>query len=359
MNFWDQITKPIIALSPMDGLTDAAFRYIVAKYGQPGLIFTEFENVDGIKFNKEPEFKVFLHHEIERPVIAQVFGLEPQLFYYAAQVIAELGFDGMDINMGCPSKNVAARGAGAGLIKNPDLAKKIIAAAKNGIKDWSNSSAKQLDLPVRMQRKLEATRNTLDGWGTKLPASNKRLPIPVSVKTRIGYSENEINQWIPQLIEAEPACISLHGRTYKQLYSGQADWEVIGQAAKIIHDAKKEIKIMGNGDVSNHKQAIELAIKYKLDGILIGRACLGRPWIFSDRKEPELPKIISILLDHAKIHQEIFPNEFITIRKHLAWYIKGFPGAAKLRSELVQVNSLQEIESIFKEEKLDKVLYTK
>jgi tRNA-dihydrouridine synthase B len=359
MNIWDQLNKPVIGLSPMDGITDAVFRYIVAKYGKPDVMFTEFENVDGIKFSREPEFKVFLYHESERPVIAQIFGKDPQLFYYAAQVIAELGFDGVDINMGCPSKNVAGRGAGAGLIRNPGLAQEIIAATKKGVTDWAAAASELLDLPVRMQRKLAATKKALDTWGTKYRGPGSRNPIAVSVKTRIGYAENEVDTWIPKLIEAEPACISIHGRTYKQMYSGKADWEAIGHAAALIRESNINIKVLGNGDVTNREQALELANKYQLDGVLIGRASLGRPWIFTGKPEPDLPEIVSILLDHARIQQQIFPKSFFTARKHLAWYLKGFPGAAQLRSKLVQTNSPQEVAKIISDEKLDKLLYTK
>lgn len=353
MNFWQTLSQnktQIIGLSPMDGLTDAAFRYIIAKYAKLDVIFTEFINVDSMYHSKEELFQTLLYHEIERPVVAQIFGKDPELFYLSAQLIAELGFDGVDINMGCPSKNVSSRGAGAGLIKTPELALQIIAATKQGVKDWLEYGLSP-KVNARMLRKLTATREKLNQLGTK---TQQRQLIPVSIKTRIGWSENEVETWIPQLLKAEPAAISLHGRTFKQLYSGKADWETIARAAELvkIHNSdpktKEKTLLLGNGDVQNREQAIEYAQKYGLDGILIGRACLGDPWIFlPEAKRPQTQEQkIPLILEHTRMYEQLFPKHFFAIRKHLAWYFKGFPGASELRQELVRANSYAQVEQI-------------
>ena len=388
VNFWADFknkNKKIIGLSPMDGLTDYPFRKMVTKYGKPDVIYTEFVCVDNIFHAKKDLISEFIYDESQRPIVAQIFGIDPELFYISAQIFCELGFDGIDINMGCPSKNVAQRGAGAGLIKNPQLAKEIIISTKKGIEDWvANGFCK--DFPVRVQQKLEATKTYLQKLGIK---SNERKPIPVSVKTRIGYSENEIDKWIPFLIEQNLACIALHGRTYKQMYHDKADWQAIAQAKKIIDKssiAEKPI-LLGNGDIESLEQAQEYCEKYNIDGVLIGRAFLGRPWlltpglpqlkvtarqpqteqqqILSQTESPSqsqsknvlpesenldeglaLEKIFAIILEHSKLQEDFDGKNFFRVRKHLAWYCKGFRGASELRKDLVLSNNFADVQRI-------------
>lgn len=355
MNVWQRLAQQphkTIGLSPMDGHTDAPFRYIIAKHCKPDLIFTEFVNVDSIYHSRDELLTPLLYNEFERPIIAQIFGIEPKLFYLAAQIVAELGFDGIDINMGCPSKNVSSRGAGAGLIKTPTLALEIIAACKQGVSDWAKNGL-SLEQSVRAIRKLDNTKAKLKQLGTNYEINHNK-EIPVSVKTRIGYSANEVDAWIPTLLKANPANISLHGRTFKQLYSGHADWDAIANAAELIrqHNNKlspdKKITIWGNGDIKDYEQAQEYARKYQLDGVLIGRAVLGDPWVMLPKTErpQSLAEKIPVILAHSKIFAEMSPNCYYAMRKHLAWYFKGFNGASDLRAQLVRTNNHEEAEKI-------------
>jgi tRNA-dihydrouridine synthase len=361
MNFWKDLKtkgKPIIALSPMDGITDYPFRKMVVKYGKPDVIYTEFMCVDQIFHAKNDLISEFLYDETQRPIVAQVFGIDPELFYISAQIVCELGFDGIDINMGCPSKNVAGRGAGAGLIKNPELASRIIESTKKGIVDWVSDGVAK-DFPARVYKKLDSTKLALAKLGVKIKSGEKseyaeRLAIPVSVKTRIGYAENEVDTWIPFLVKQNLSCIALHGRTYKQLYHGKADWQAIGQAKEII-DAQVTLNptltkplLLGNGDIQTLEQAHELCNKYKTDGALIGRSFLGKPWLLSAEPVEGLAeqKLFDIILEHSKLQEEFDSKNFFRVRKHLAWYCKGFKGASELRQQLVLSNNFEDVKNI-------------
>src|SRR5262245_20840304 len=183
MSFWHTLPQPIIGLSPMDGVTDAAFRCIVARHGKPDVQYTEFIHVEEICRGLESAWRQLRFVECERPVLAQIYGADPDRFYQAAQVICALGFDGVDINMGCPSNNVAARGCGAALIKNPPLAREIIRAVQAGVRDWAcGHDIAQIGLPPRVVERMQALPNTTE----RLQREN-RAALPVSVKTRLGY----------------------------------------------------------------------------------------------------------------------------------------------------------------------------
>lgn len=343
MNFWIDLKKPIIGLSPMDGITDPAFRYIVNKYGDPDVTYTEFESVDALLHSKDKYISKLLYHEIERPIVAQFFGIDPELFFYAAIIATELGFDGVDINMGCPSKNVSQRGAGGSLIKTPELAERIIERTREGL------SADSSFLPQVLKDKVELTKQRLIKLGTNVKRSSPSL----SVKTRIGYSSNELESWIPHLALSHPSCICIHGRTLKQMYSGLSDWEAIKQARDIIKGIDKQIIVLGNGDCENREHGEELASRYGLDGVLIGRASLGDPYIFKNKKAGII-EIFKIIDEHSKLYEQISEGNLIPLRKHLAWYIKGIEGASELRSKLVRVSEYNEVKKILSEY-LDKI----
>lgn len=372
MNFWEDLKskgKPIIGLSPMDGITDYPFRKMVTKYGKPDVIYAEFMCVDQIFHAKNDLISEFTYDESQRPIVAQVFGIDPELFYISAQIVCELGFDGIDINMGCPSKNVAGRGAGAGLIKNPELASRIIESTKKGIEDWVKDGVAK-DFPARVYKKLDATKLTLLKLGVKIKSEEKseyprRQAIPVSVKTRIGYAENEVETWIPFLVKQDLSCIALHGRTYKQLYHGKADWQAIGRAKELIDLEHKSNPtnttitkplLLGNGDIQTLKEANEFCDKYKTDGALIGRAFLGKPWLLVEVliKGPSEAlaeglaeqKLFDIILEHSKLQEEFDSKNFFRVRKHLAWYCKGFKGAPELRQQLVLSENYEDVKKI-------------
>jgi len=356
MSFWNKFDKKIVGLAPMDGVSDEPFRYITAKYSRPDVIYTEFVNVDSLIHAPKLILEKLLYQKDQRPIVAQFFGNDPKLFEYATIIAIELGFDGIDINMGCPSKNVAERGAGAGLIKTPEIAQRIISSVKKTVENYSIDSKE--NLPDKIKGKLKATIKEFERLGTEVSINKD---IAVSVKTRIGYYEDEIERWIPYLVESEPDCIAIHGRTFKQLYTGNANWEAIAKAAGLIKSKNKKIKVLGNGDILSYKEGIEKSETYNLDGVLIGRGSLGKPWLFNESQglNPiKIEELFKIMLEHSDRHKLVLGQNILPLRKHLAWYIKSIEGASKLRSELVQVNHYDEIQNIFNKY-LDKLPYTK
>ncbi len=339
LGFWATVPRPIIGLAPMDGVTDASFRHMACKYGKPSVVFTEFTNVEGLAHGATTMLKAFWYEEAERPVVAQIFGVEVEAFYEATVMLASLGFDGVDVNMGCPVNKVAKQGSGAGLIQTPDLAKKIIRTCQKAAKDWANGISLE-EAGVHPEIIRECARRA------DLPASPRRL-LPISVKTRIGYSAPVTETWIKHLLETKPAAITLHGRTLKQLYSGQADWEEIAKAAALV--GPTQTVFLGNGDLKTMAEARAKIAEIKgLDGVLIGRATFGNPWFFSDHS-PTAAELISAIIEHSHYLQTQFPDQhFDTLRKHLAWYCHSFPGARALRGQLMMAKNAEEVEGLLK-----------
>lgn len=334
MNFWYQLPKPIIGLAPMDGITDYPFRYIIQKYGSKcNLFFTEFVHVEGLIKGKLNLFQDLYYVPNQKPIVAQLFGNDPKYFYQAAIILCFLGFDGIDINMGCPAKSVIKKNGGAALIKSPKLAQEIIKSTQLGITDYSNGkNLEDLDISQEKIDFIKAHQNY---------NSFNRKKIPVSVKTRLGYSQNTISEWIKYLIEAKPNAITIHGRTFSELYSGQADWDAIASVSSLIHNAN--ITYLGNGDVKSLSDAYHKAQKYQVDGVLIGRSALGNPWIFSDTIAGKEEKI-SLMLEHAEVFHKFHQGKhFYMFRKNISWYCRNFPEAKNLRQELIQAISLEEL----------------
>jgi tRNA-dihydrouridine synthase B len=336
--FWSTIPHPIIGLAPMDGVTDAAYRFITAKYGHPALVVTEFTSVEGIRAGATRLLTDFLYNPIERPIIAQLFGADPSAFYSAAAIVSHLGFDGIDINMGCPAKNVTNHGAGAALILDPERAKQIIRQAQAGTKAWAEgASLQELGIHPAIIEVVEARRAAIS-----LPGD--RTPLPVSVKTRLGYDQPVIDRWIADLLSVEPVAITLHGRTLKQLYSGLADWDLIQQAGVLVHQTNT--LFLGNGDVSSLEDATTRILRHGLDGVLIGRATFGNPWVFQGIKEVDLQTRVQVALEHSRYLASIDERGFVRMRKHLIDYLSGIPNSKELRHNLVRVSSLAEVEAL-------------
>jgi tRNA-dihydrouridine synthase B len=365
--FWNTLQQPIIGLSPMDGVTDAPCRTMHGIHGRPDIIMTEFTNVEGLWRGSERIFRDFLYTPAERPVVAQIFGCRPEYFYKAAHIVCELGFDGVDINMGCPASSIASKGGGAALIRVPEIAKEIIRATQQGVRDWANGqNLEDLEMdPVRIQqiRQMNVDRNLI--WGD--PIQHERRLLPVSVKTRLGYDSIVITDWIQELLELEPAVISLHGRTLVQHYKGEANWEAIAAAAEIVR--KTDTLILGNGDIHSLYEAAEHIRTAGVNGVLIGRATFGNPWLFKNKAllkqllangiipTPEnLPDVMptreerfDMALEHARMHAKLKgETHYVEMRKHMGWYLGHFAGAKQVRNELVRINSLMEVEEIIK-----------
>ena len=358
MNFWHNIPKPIIGLSPMDGVTDASFRYITVKHGGPDVILTEFVNIQSALYSPHTLLKDFTYSEIERPVVAQIYGKTPELFYKVAHIVCELGFNGLDINMGCPAKKVAASGCGAALIRTPDLAREIIRAALQGIRDWYNGQTLQeAGFQSDMAEQIAAANRQRSGQSA--PAQRKL--IPVSVKTRLGYDRVVIEDWLATLLAEKPAAISLHGRTLEQGYKGEADWSAIARAVEIARGSGT--LILGNGDVRDLRDVYERVRQTGVDGVLIGRSAQGDPWIFRDKdavkdalrldrelmvdeRSVGLEERFSVIVEHSEHFERLCGRaRFMAMRKHLTWYCRNFRGAAEMRARMTRANSAEEVRS--------------
>lgn len=345
--FWENLKKPIIGLAPMDGVTDPAFRYMVASTSRPSVTFTEFVNVEGLARGAEKMLAGFFYSSKERPVVAQLFGTEIDSFYKAAVMLCYLGFDGIDINMGCPVSKIASKGAGAALIKNPKLAKKIIKSVEKGIKDFANGiSLENAGVHENIISFIKKNKNKFGGKDGVISKNSDRKIIPLSVKTRIGYDEICAEEWAKSLISFGVKILTMHGRTLKQLYSGEANWEVLGKVSKICKE--NDVIFLGNGDTASLDDAKEKIKKYECAGVLIGRATNGNPWFFKG-KEPSLQDRLSAIKKHVKYFEKLAYLPFQTLKKHLAWYTKGFEGAKEMRMEFMQAQSGEDIYRIIEE----------
>ena len=355
-SFWRNIEKPIIGLSPMDGVSDASFRYITAKHGGPDITITEFVNIETFTHAPQNLVRDLTYSEIERPVVAQIYGHTPDLFYRVAHVVCELGFDGLDINMGCPAKKVVGKGSGAALILNPTLACSIIQSARLGIQHWfEGQTLADLGASQELIQRVEISNRHRTG---KEKPSRRRL-IPVSVKTRLGYDQIVVEEWVRTLLGENLVAISLHGRTLKQMYRGSADWSAIARAVECARDS--ETLILGNGDLQSMEDVHRRVRETGVDGVLLGRSTQGNPWIFRTKdqvkqalngdKAPECSQLqvsvedrIRVILEHRHYFQNrCDPPSFVGMRKHLAWYCKGIRGAAELRANMVRTNSVNEV----------------
>tara|TARA_B100000508_G_scaffold104639_1_gene82914 strand:+ start:10293 stop:11357 length:1065 start_codon:yes stop_codon:yes gene_type:complete len=345
MNFWQQLEKPIMAVAPMADVTDAPFRRMLAKYSdwsnqKSAVMWTEFVTADGLmRATPEGREKIMadlMYTEEERPIVAQLFTSIPEHMEGAAKLCTELKFDGIDINMGCPVRVIGNQGAGAAMIKDPENAKEVIRAAKRGAGD-----------------------------------------LPVSVKTRIGYNEDEIATWVPAILEEKPAALTVHLRTKKQLSKVPAQWEKLRRIVELRDKISPDTLILGNGDVLSIEDAKEKVESVGADGAMIGRALFGNPWFFHTGKELPvrltalpthgvnrdtlhaedtsradieyitLEERLRVMVEHTKLFEEQlgFKN-FAIMKKHFKAYVNSFPGASELRAELMQQNSADEVEAV-------------
>ncbi|MFZ3011794.1 MAG: tRNA-dihydrouridine synthase [Minisyncoccia bacterium] len=322
-NFWTQLHRPFFCLAPMSDVTDIAFRRILAKYGKnrenkDSVVFwTEFVAADGLcnKLAKKKLSHILKFSNSERPIVAQVFGANPENMKQACQYVASLGFDGIDINMGCPDKSVVAQGAGSGLIRTPSLARKIIAAAHAGIKSAG-------------------------------------VRIPVSVKTRIGFNKEEIDTWIPELLKEDISVLTIHLRTVKEMSLVPANWDYIKKIKELIKKSGKEILLIGNGDIESIKDGEAKALKYGCDGVMIGRGIFGNPWFFAGRENVDISteEKLNALVEHTHLFEKELSRpkykSFAVMKKHFKAYVNGFEGSKELRIKLMETENAKEVEKI-------------
>lgn len=313
--FWQRVPRPALVLAPMADVTDAAFRRIIAKYGKPDVIWTEFVSVAGLlSVGREKLLADLRYVEEERPIVAQIFGNDPAQFREVAAQLAEMGFDGIDINMGCPDKSVEKQGGGASLIKDP----------------------------IRARRILEAT---IEGAA----AGGRR--IPVSVKTRVGYNKPELETWLPYLLEAQPAALTLHARTRKEMSKVPARWEHVREAAAIRDCLSPGTLIIGNGDVKTAEEGRRLADEYGADGAMIGRGVFGNPWFFHPTRRIEdvpIAERLAVMIEHTYLFEELMigVKSFALMKKHYKAYVHGWDGAKELRMELMEAPNAAAVEDI-------------
>lgn len=315
-NFWADLPRPFFVLAPLANVTDAAFRRIIAKYSKPAgphVLYTEFVSADGL-CRATPEGKAKLMQDLvfseaERPIVAQFFTATPAHMEAAAALAAELGFDGVDINMGCPDRTIEKQGAGVKLILNPALAVELVAAAKRG-------------------------------------APN----LPVSVKTRLGYNKDILEEWLPKILAAEPAVLTLHARTRKEMSKVDAHWERVKRAVEIRNELGSKTLVVGNGDVKNVAEARARAEETGCDGVMIGRGIFGTPWLFKgDALEGvALRRRLEIAVEHTKLFEELLGGvkNFALMKKHFKAYVEGFPGAKELRMQLMEAKNATEVKEL-------------
>lgn len=307
-SFWNQLKKPIFVLAPMADVTDPAFRRIIAKYGKPDVMWTEFVSADGLALALEEGRKKLLkdleYSESERPIVAQFFTSSPENMKKAAELARELGFDGIDINMGCPDQSVEKQGAGAAMIKNPENALKVIEAARNG------ASA-----------------------------------LPVSVKTRLGFNIFDFD-WIKMLLHLNLSALTIHLRTRKEMSKVAAHWELMNQIVELRDEIAPETLIIGNGDVKDLSEARLRTEETGCDGVMIGKGIFGNPWLWS-RYIPTIKERLEVMVEHSKLFEELLPHKsFAIMKKHFKAYVTGFDGAVDLRAELMNTENAREVESI-------------
>lgn len=298
-------------MAPMADVTDAAFRKIIAECGKPHVLWTEFVSADGL-IRATPEgkrklYKDLIYTEEERPIVAQLFTAHPEYMEQAARLIEEMGFDGIDINMGCPDTSIEKQGAGAAMIKNPENAQAVIRAAKKGAPS-----------------------------------------LPVSVKTRIGYNSPSLETWLPYILEEEPALVTVHARTRKEMSKVPANWEYVARAVEIRDERKSNALIFGNGDVPDIEAALIRVKETGADGVMLGRAIFGNPWLFNTtRQKKDVPpqEQLEVLKRHVRYFDELLGDtkSFAIMKKHFKAYVQGFDGSSELKNSLMEVHGPQEV----------------
>ncbi len=312
---WGKLKKPFFALAPMEGATDTVFRQIVIDCGRPDVLFTEFTNVQGLLSKGSKQVSQRLKFEdYERPIIAQIWGNNPEYFYKAAHEVSKMGFDGIDINMGCPERNIVKKGSCSALIKTPDLAKQIIKATRKGAE-----------------------------------LSEKNLPI--SVKTRIGFSTISY-EWIEFLLTQNLPALTLHLRTTKEMSKVPAHWEFAKDFVKLKNEISPNTILIGNGDVESISEGKKKAEDTGMDGIMIGRGVFHNPFVFSGKNYDLVSREekFKLLRKHIELFESTWNDEksYQPLKRYFKIYINGFDGASDMREKIMLTNNLQEGKELLK-----------
>ncbi|MDM5226920.1 tRNA-dihydrouridine synthase [Cytobacillus sp. NJ13] len=309
-NFWRELPRPFFILAPMEEVTDVVFRHVVSKAARPDVFFTEFTNSDSYchpeGINSVRGRLTFT--EDEQPIVAHIWGDKPEYFRQMSIGMAELGFKGLDINMGCPVPNVAQHGKGSGLIRRPEVAAELIQAAKAG-------------------------------------------GLPVSVKTRLGFTEvDEWKVWLKHILEQDIANLSIHLRTRDEMSKVPAHWELIPEIKKLRDQVAPNTLLTINGDIPDRQTGLELAQKYGIDGVMIGRGIFHNPFAFEkEKKDHSSEELLDLLRLHMDLHDQYSHLElrpFTALHRFFKIYVKGFPGASALRNQLMNTRSTDEVREL-------------
>lgn len=306
-NFWSTLKSPFSVLAPMDEVTDTVFRQMIASIAPPDVVMTEFVSVDGLCSVGRPKLISKLRYEKnEHPIVAQVWGITPSHYETVARDIVSMGFDGIDINMGCPDKSVVKSGAGVGLCDNPKLAGEIIHAVKSGVNG----------------------------------------KIPVSVKTRLGIKTIQTIPWVTFLLSQKIDALTVHGRTQKEMSKVPCHWDEIGKCVELRNTISPKTKIIGNGDVVSWGDAIEKVRKYHVDGVMIGRGIFHDIFAFDKTKSPHPAGIekLPLLLEHLELYKTTWgtTKHYPILKKFFKIYASGFDEASAFREKLMETKTIEE-----------------
>lgn len=309
-NFWRELPKPFFVLAPMEDVTDVVFRHVVSEAARPDVFFTEFTNSESYC---HPEGKQSVRGRLaftedEQPMVAHIWGDKPEFFRQMSIGMAELGFRGLDINMGCPVPNVAQHGKGSGLILRPEVAAELIQAAKAG-------------------------------------------GLPVSVKTRLGFSEvDEWRDWLTHILKQDIANLSIHLRTRDEMSKVDAHWELIPEIKKLRDEVAPDTLLTINGDIPDRQTGLKLAQQYGIDGVMIGRGIFHNPFAFEkepkDHSSKELLNLLRLHLDLHDQYSNVIQRSFKALHRFFKIYVRGFRGASELRNQLMNTESTDEVRAM-------------
>ena len=303
-NFWQDLPRPFFALAPMDGVTDVVFRHVVAKAARPDVFFSEFTNAAAFfseRGRQSTASRLALSPD-EHPMVAQIWGTNPEHYAFMARELAKAGFAGIDINMGCPVKDVIKTGACSALIETPELAAKLIAAAKQG-------------------------------------------GLPVSVKTRIGFKTPKTEEWLGFLLQQDIAALIVHGRTQKEMSKVPAHWDEIAKVVPLRNKIAPHTFIVGNGDVADRAEGLERIKQTGVDGIMIGRGIFTNPFCFEpEPRAHSREELLGLLAYHLDLLEKAdHPMPFAPLKRFFKIYIRDFDGAHELRARLMETTSIAEV----------------
>ena len=330
-SFWHVLPRPIVALAPMEDVSDLVFRDMIHRAGPPMVYFSEFTAAAAMLRGDPEALRRLEFNERHRPMVAQIWGNNPEEYFAAVRELQRRGFDGVDINMGCPKRKITSKGACSALINNRTLAGKLITAAREGAESaFADYGDFHEGPPGRIQR---------------------GGPMPVSVKTRLGFSEIQTEEWCGFLLEQGIALITLHGRTSAQQSEGEADWQEIQRAAVLRDTLSPRTLLLGNGDVREFVQFSKYSRRYGLDGVMVGRGVLRNPFIFRNENFHDLPagERAAWALKHLREYRRIYEGRrnFEIMKKFFKIYLAHFEDPD--REGIMTVHSYADAEHILED----------